>query len=350
MIETLKNINEVNIICPKKRIYQFYIYSRYLMNVKKINFSKKNINCNFYLIDQENIDFVKKNKNNKAKFIIFFWNGYFDYIKYLNDKEIENDNNISLIVIGNIGHINSPQLNLINLNNNSKINGLSLFRYLDLKFTFLSTVTKVLINPLFTIKNVCFNKLIFIGSGLIKPTSDFSHLLKNHFALSEILKDYKLLINMSDKEQFFEKIYMNSKFKFLKNFEKYYFLQLIFRDIILSKLSKFKNFKLFENDKNLSIQRSFLFKKNFFLDLGSKVGSEKYYERAITYEIYKKKNLIINFFKNNNINSNTFEEKNKLMIKFIKNINNIIDLDISGKDLVYNINNFYLKLVQNETF
>ena len=36
------------------------------------------------------------------------------------------------------------------------------------------------------------------------------------------------------------------------------------------------------------------------------------------------------------------------MIKFIRKIKNLIDLDISGKELVYNINAIYLKIIQNE--
>jgi hypothetical protein len=36
------------------------------------------------------------------------------------------------------------------------------------------------------------------------------------------------------------------------------------------------------------------------------------------------------------------------MTQFIKNIKYLTDLDISAKELVYNINDFYLKITQNE--
>ena len=163
-----------------------------------------------------------------------------------------------------------------------------------------------------------------------------------------MIEEYSSFKNISDKEKYFGKLSISKKFNILKSFEKYYFLQLIFRDILLINLLKFKNFRLFENDKNLSIQRSFLFKKNIFLDLGSKVGTEKYYERKITYEVFKKDNISIKFFKKNKISQKSFERKNKLMTQFIKNIKYLTDLDISAKELVYNINDFYLKITQNE--
>ena len=340
-------MDEVNIICPKKRIYQFYIFSRYMMNIKRIYFLEKN-DCNFYLIDQENIDFIKNNKKDKAKFVIFLWNVYFDYKKYFKDKKIKNNENITLFFIGNIGNLESLELNEINLNSKTKVYGLSLLRLLNLKLTFLFTIIKFFLYPINTCKNLCFNKLIFVGSGLIKSSKDLSALDKNFNTLSEMLKEYSLIKYLDDKEKYFEKISINKKFNLLENFEKFYLLQCIFRDILLINLLKFKNFRLFENDKNLSIQRSFLFKKNIFLDLGSKIGSEKYYERKITYEVFNKDHISIQFFKNNNITQKIFESKNKLMIKFIRNIKNLVDLDISNKELVYNINSFYLKIIQNE--
>ena len=347
MIDIYKKIDEVNIICPKKRIYHFYMFSRYMMNIKRIYFLENN-DCNLYLIDQENIDFIKNNKKEKAKFIIFLWNGYFDYKKYFKDKKFENNKNITLFFIGNVGNVESIGLNEINLKSKTKVYGLSLLRILNLKLTFLFTIIKLILHPLRTLQNLCFNKLIFVGSGLIKSSGDFSNFDKNFNILSEMLKEYSLIKHKDDKEKYFEKISSSKKFNLLENFEKYYLLQCIFRDILLINLLKFKNFRLFENDKNLSIQRSFLFKKNIFLDLGSKIGSEKYYERKITYEVFNKDHISIQFFKNNNITQKIFENKNKLMIKFIRKIKNLIDLDISGKELVYNINAIYLKIIQNE--
>ena len=318
------------------------------MNIKKINFFQKKNNCNLYLVDQENIDFINNIKNKNAQFIIFFWNGYFDYEKYLNTKKFNKKKNISLFIIGNIGNVPSLEINKINLKGNTKVYGLSLVRLLNLKFTFLFTLIKIFLNPFFTLKNLCFNKLIFVGSGLFKSNKDFLHLKKNYSTLSEMIEEYSSFKNISDKEKYFGKLSISKKFNILKSFEKYYFLQLIFRDILLINLLKFKNFRLFENDKNLSIQRSFLFKKNIFLDLGSKVGTEKYYERKITYEVFKKDNISIKFFKKNKISQKSFERKNKLMTQFIKNIKYLTDLDISAKELVYNINDFYLKITQNE--
>ena len=225
---------------------------------------------------------------------------------------------------------------------------MSLLRLLNLKLTFLFTIIKLFLYPLHTFQNLCFNKLIFVGSGLIKSSKGLSILDKNFNILSEMLKEYSLIKHADDKEKYFEKISINKKFNLLENFEKFYLLQCIFRDILLINLLKFKNFRLFENDKNLSIQRSFLFKRNIFLDLGSKIGSEKYYERKITYEVFNKDHISIQFFKNNNITQKIFESKNKLMIKFIRNIKNLVDLDISNKELVYNINSFYLNIIQNE--
>ena len=75
--------NEANILCPNKRIYQFYLYSRFLLNFKKIYLNEKvNENCDLYLIDQEYVQKINTIKGPNKKFIIFFWNGQFDYDIY----------------------------------------------------------------------------------------------------------------------------------------------------------------------------------------------------------------------------------------------------------------------------
>ena len=102
MVKEIFNYKEANILSPEKRIYHFYLYSRFLLNLKKINFNEKqNKDCNLYLIDQECINKIEEIKGLNKKIVIFFWNGQFDYeIYYKNNSNIENKN-ISHLIIGN---------------------------------------------------------------------------------------------------------------------------------------------------------------------------------------------------------------------------------------------------------
>ena len=64
--------------------------------------------------------------------------------------------------------------------------------------------------------------------------------------------------------------------------------------------------------------------------MGSKVGTEKYYERKITYEVFKKDNISIKFFKKIRLVKNHLKGK-KTNDSIYKNIKYLTDLDISAR-------------------
>ena len=350
MEEIINNCKEANIICPDKRIYEFYIYSRCLLNLKKIYF-KNNINksCEIYLVDQECIDKIKDFSGKNNKFIIFFWNGQFDYDLYFNKEIIENNQNILPLIIGNSTKIQTIKFDKVYLHNKTIIFGLSMIRLLDIKFTFLKVILRFFLRPIYTIKNICFDKLIFIGIGRLKEDTYFEKTFeKVNKNLINIFYDYSQISNIENKENYLSSLKSNEKFKQLKIYEKCYFLQSIFRDILIKKLLKFKNFKYFSNDKKLSIQRSFLFKNNYFLDPGSKVGGDYYNERTITYMVYNKKFLRISFFSHETVDDKSFNSKINLMYKFLKKIGDSKKINLPGKDLANEIQNLYLQVNQNK--
>jgi len=341
------NLKEANILCPAKRIYQFYLYSRYLLNLKKIYFNKKiNKNCDTYLIDQE---CISKIDNSNNKFIIFFWNGQFDYDLYFKNQILMNNKNVLPLVFGNTVNLPPISFNKIHLENNTKIIGINLIRFLDIKFTFLKIILRFILNPFYTFQNLCSDKLIFVGSGILKG---FSNNEKNFQILNkkliDIFNEYCLLSDIEKKQNYLISLNSNEKLNQLKLHEKCYFLQSIFRDILINKLLKFKNFRYFSNDKNLSIQRSFLFKNNYFLDLGSKLGGGEYYERTLNYIMYKKKYIRTSFFTNKKIDDKSFFSKNILMNDFLTKIDDLKMLDLTGKGLALEIQKLFLELIKKE--
>ena len=341
MVKEVFNYKEANILSPEKRIYHFYLYSRFLLNLKNIYFNKKqNKNCDLYLIDQECINKIKEIKGLNKKIVIFFWNGQFDYeIYYKNNFDIK-DKNISHLIIGNSKEKSNLILDKIYPVNKTKIIGLDFKNYIDIKYTFIKIIIRFLLNPFFTLQNLCINKLIFVGFGHIEKNSFKNNENVKNKDLFNYLNEYSLLDELNKKEKYLEDLKNNEKFYDLNYFEKCYLIQVIFRDLIIKKLVKFKNFKYFSNDKNLSIQRSFLFKLNYFLDLGSKVGGLKFYERTLTYIMYKKNFISIDFLSKIENENEFFLKKINKITFFLSKIDKI-DKHLIGKKLALEIKSIF---------
>jgi len=344
------NLKEANILCPAKRIYPFYLYSRYLLNLKKIYFNKKiNKNCETYLIDQECINKIDDHKNNKKKFIIFFWNGKFDYDLYFKNNTLINNENVLPLVFGNTINLPTISFNKIYLENKTKIIGINIIRLLDIKFTFLKIILRFIFNPIYSFQNLCSDKLIFVGFGILKGFSNNEKKFQIYNGkLNDFFNEYCFLDNIEKRQNYLISLNSNEKLKQLKLHEKCFFLQCIFRDVLITKLLKFKNFRYFSNDKNLSINRSFLFKNNYFLDLGSKLGGGEYYERTLNYIMYKKKYIRASFFTNKKIDDESLLSKIILMNDFLTKIDDLKKADLTGKGLALEIQNLFLQLTKKE--
>ena len=349
MENEIYNYDEANILCPDKRIYQFYLYCRFLLNIKKVYFNKKkNQNCKLYLIDQEYVHKIDEINSLNKKFVIFFWNGQFDYDLYYKESLNKFGKNIHNLVIGSSNAKSKLVLDKIFKNNKTVIVGAGLKSYIDINFTFIKIIIRLLLFPFYTIQNLCINKLIFVGFGHIEKNIFKNSKNLNNSNLEKFINEYSLLDEFKKREEYFSDLENNEKLNKLNNFEKCYLIQVIFRDIIIKKLLKFKNFKYFSNDKNLSVQRSFLYKLNYFLDLGPKEGGLKFYERTLTYIMYKKKYITIDFLPENETVDKSFYSKINLMNKFLSKIDNI-DKQFIGKKLAFEIKNLFEQLNQKKT-
>ena len=111
-------------------------------------------------------------------------------------------------------------------------------------------------------------------------------------------------------------------------------------------MEKFKNFKYFENDKGLSLNSSPIYRKNFSIDLGSKLGNDKFYQRSITLKkTYKNNMLSLNFFSKDN-NTNDYFKKNMFkMYFFLENLSNIKENNQSADELQYLILKCFRKIL-----
>ena len=355
MILNLNSVQVVSVISHKKRFYDLYFYCKYIFNFKHVYFNS--FEGDFFLIDYESINEIEKIENFQSKkFIIFFWNGGFDFFKI---KDIANyykvllKDNLDFFFVGNsYNNFNRYPVKYF-LKNNLNISGVNLITSIDLKYPNLKTIINFLLHPILLIRNICFNKLIFVGSG--KVSKNLQTLQNSYKYLS--LTSFNLLIEFSnkvikDKIKFLENLLNEERLDKIAIYELYYLSQVFFRDIFINILIKFKNFKYFDNDKNLSVNKSFLFKKNTFLDLGSKVGCEKIYPRSIYYKIFNKKTLWLNFFdEKEKINLIQIKLKIREMIIFLKSLSLYEKYDIKYSDLIYEINkSFILAKKNNDNF
>tara|TARA_B110000503_G_C6992631_1_gene348021 strand:+ start:134 stop:475 length:342 start_codon:yes stop_codon:yes gene_type:complete len=104
-------------------------------------------------------------------------------------------------------------------------------------------------------------------------------------------------------------------------------------------MERFKNFKNFENDKGLSLNSSPIYKKNYSIDLGSKLGNDKFYQRSILLKrTYGKNMLNLNFFSEENNSSKYFKASMLKMHLFLQDLSNINNVDYTAdklKDLIF---------------
>jgi ribosomal protein L28 len=110
-------------------------------------------------------------------------------------------------------------------------------------------------------------------------------------------------------------------------------------------MEKFKHFKYFENDNGLSLNTSTIYSRNYSIDFGSRMGTDKYYQRYIILSrIYKKNMLSLRFFSEENNSSYKSLKNNMLkMYFFLENLSNIKKTDYSANKLKKIILKFFNK-------
>ena len=72
------------------------------------------------------------------------------------------------MIIGNSNEKSNLVLEELFKNNETQIIGIGLKNYIDINFTFIKVLLRFLIYPLYTIQNLCINKLIFVGFGHVE--------------------------------------------------------------------------------------------------------------------------------------------------------------------------------------
>ena len=357
-----------NIIAHKKRISDYLYFCTYLLNLKKIRFNKS-VDYNFsklLILDQEMIElFISRIDENlklykELDYLIFIWNSEPDYQRYkqaIDKLELKINKRVTLYVSGNnflIKNRDIIKFNKFYKNNNiPQIKGIPIDIYLFFKYPMLKSILLTLLYPHLFLLNFFKKKIYFIGFGKFKDLNFFSLYKKNNFITSQgygVIKNFFYLSNknLEIKKIFFFNLIKNKEFIKLKSYERYLILQCIFRYIFISIMEKFKYFKYFENDGGLSLNTSPIYNKNYSLDFGSRMGSDKYYQRYIILSrIYKKNMLVLRFFSKEKNNSHQYFKNNMLkMYFFLENLSNIKNYDYDADKLKYIILKLLNKKIQ----
>jgi len=323
-------IYNAHIICPITRVNDYLLYCSHAMKLTKVNFKINHINesfSKFVIVDQENLNHISEVKNSSAfTYLLFFWNGQLDYLKYAKKIKILKKKFKKKIIIylgGNANNINNIKKVTFNkfYNNNVKIIGVSKIKLFLYQNLFFKSLIILILNPVLSLKYIFKKKIIFIGSiqgAFSENRKKFYH--KDFFNL---LKDY-LRVDENDKINYLMNLIYIKKFKKLEVFYKFYIVQIIYRQIFIGIMKKFENFEFIENDKNIKFYSSVFFKNNYYIDLGTKVGSDIINPRSILLKKNHNKNTIcLKFFKNGIFSNKNFKIEMSKIIKFLKNLNEI---------------------------
>jgi hypothetical protein len=259
-------IYNAHIICPITRVNDYLLYCSHAMRLTKVNFKINHIDESFsklVIVDQESLDHINEVKNSFAfTYLLFFWNGQLDYIKYSRKIKVLKKKFKKKIIIylgGNANNINNIKKITFDkfYNNNVRIIGASKIKLFLYQNPFFKSLIILILNPLLSLKYLFKKKIIFIGSievAFSENRRKFYH--KDFFNL---LKDY-LRVKENDKINYLKNLTYIKEFKKLEIFYKFYIVQIIYRQIFIGIMKKFKNFEFFDNDKNIKFYSSVFFK------------------------------------------------------------------------------------------
>lgn len=336
-----------NVISPFYRVSDYLLYCVHVLKFKEINFNDS-IDYNksrLLILDKDLLNECAKIKfYKKFEYLIFLWNGQFDYIKHKDEiKNLEKKikKKVKIYAIGNKNLIkkNIKQFKrFYKRNDDFKIKGISILKYLLFKYPIIKSIILSSINPYLFISNFFNKKVMFIGYAEIKNLKYFASYKRKKYITNFGYNVIKRFYHISDTKnlllKFFFNLSNNKKFIKLQIYEKFFITQCIYRHIIINIMKKFKNFKNFDNDKGLSLNSSPIYNKNYFLDLGSKVGSDKIYPRSIILKkIHQKKIIALNFFSKKDNSDIYFKNSMLKMYSFLDRINNTKKTDYSAGQL-----------------
>ena len=351
--------NTCNIFCPVAHEYSFLLYMERFFNVKKIYFKKnyffENNFSELNIIDVKYINFFLqsiKNYNsdfNNKKYIIFFWNGDKHYTQYKEEtdtlKRILKDK-LFLFFAGNASEkknilfseniVSEITHNIICYN----INFITRIKFFfPLMFSIVLYIKEFFENIIIYKKSICFTGLVKISK------KNHIDVWKNNFKLRNIsIKILNLLDNYTfdlknlatavDRAKF---LFNSKKFNSLDVAEKYFIVQIYFRNIFIFLMKQNRLFFHQDWDDRRNLINTFFYKNLIHLDLGSTAGNNDSYVRNFILLKFKKKILKINIFNDIDLNNKVsfskqvgkmFEHIEYLMAKDIKNMNlkNLIKL------------------------
>lgn len=320
----------VYLCCKEKKILFYCYYSGYVLNIKKLIYYKnfKNIDYNniSIILHQDLIDefinykFKKKNK----KIFIFLSNGYFDYLIYKNKiSELKNlGYKVSIITQENwfkyedVSHYSLNNLSINKKNTLKKIYGVKFRTRLKFYIPFFTSIY----NMVFKIKHafplIIFSNIVYVGRASWQEINEsFNKFLKNKIITNELYQKILDDLGQNNQKGLFELI-NNIEFQNLNFIHQYIIYNQIIRFLIISHLSKFKNFyhktnKLF----HLELLKTNIYKKIFHIDLGVQVGNSFVSDRTIYLErFFHKKYLRLNLF---DVNIN-YKSNNNFKNRIIK--------------------------------
>ena len=331
----LKIQETVYLRCRDKKILYYCYYAGYAFDIKKLIIFK-----DFKSIDQDNISIIiqqeyidelinYKFKTKNKKIYIIPNNGYYEYlvIKEKITKLKQLGYNISIITYEewfeyDVNHYSFNRLTISKKNTLKKIYGVSFKLKLRYYFPLIQSIYNALVNIRFSLPLLLRSKIVYVGRASYKETIDALDNLLNKKIITNYIHE-KILKNLDQYKQkeLFELIDDN-EFKNLNFIWQYYIYNIIIRFLIISHLSKFKNF-YHKTDKlfNLQLLNTNIYKKIYHIDFGIKCGNSFVGDRTIFLErFFKKRYLRLNLFdKNINYNSGNYFKNRLLKIdKFLK--------------------------------
>lgn len=323
-------------ILPPNRIIDSLYYFENFFNLKIVNFKLDNEldTSDLIIVDQTLLNQIKKIKDPKQyKFLVMLWNTDIDFQKFQGEIEnIENSLKIKLnyFIIGtfykrNSYFITTEKLKVKN-NNHIKIKNLNFLLKIKFKLPYLFYVFFIIRNPLKFIKRIKKPKLYFFGYGKVS-NDDLNEYIdindKSNFGIfkKNVLEFLSKESDINKTFNFFSNLPSNKNFLMLQIHEKYYILQITFRHMFIICFEKYSNFVWAKTDYEFKSYQSPYFKKDYYLDFGSKITNCKNYSRYLFLKKFKKKTIYINFFDDFDGSVGEIEKKIKKSLIFLKKFN-----------------------------